>query len=68
MTRTAAESRADEIARRFGRDAVMLHSYDGSQLAPLAVEAIASWDVSSHAQREQARLGMAAPAGRRASY
>jgi hypothetical protein len=68
MTRTAAQSRADEIARRFGRDAVMLDSYDGNRHAPLALEAIATWDVSAHAQREQARLGMPKPKGWRATY
>lgn len=59
MKRTVTESRAEEIARRFGSDAVMFDSYNGAQLAPLTVESISTWDVSVHARREQARLGAA---------
>lgn len=68
MTATAAQTKADAIARRFGRDAVILDSYRGSRLAPVANEAVATWDVTSHALREQARLGVTSPEGRTASY
>jgi hypothetical protein len=66
MTTTAAQAKAEEIARRFGRDAVMLDSYNGSRLATTALDAISTWDVSSHAQRERARLGV--PDGLRSRY
>jgi hypothetical protein len=68
MTKTAVDSRAEEIARRFGKDAVMLHSYSGTCVVPPAVEAISAWDVSSHAQREQARFCTPRPRAEGAGY
>lgn len=56
MKRSAPSSRADEIARRFGQEAVTLDSYNGAQLAPLSPDGVSPWDVSAHARREQARI------------